>query len=431
MKRVIALLICLVIFVTGCAEQMPSPAATPVVDSTGSLDDSGVINNGNSELTESNDPIFIEDNEGSKDLAEPEDENNSDSDGIENINDEEIALKFAGLDDPTLLQYVQDNIYADLSSQFAADDYTIESIATSYVSKEYLEELEYNSRKNIYFGYTLEELDKQFDGQRYVFTLGDDGTTVVKAFEAYDDTYDKVIKNVAIGTGVILVCVTVSVVTGGAGAPTAVSMVFAASAKTGTVMALSSGAISGAAAAITTGFKTRDFDESLKAAAMAGSESFKWGAISGAILGGATKAAELYKSASTIPTPRESELKVLERTKNASEQVSFIDGKEVPLNTPGATRPDVVVRNADGTVKAIEVKNYNLQSPNCRNELYKELERQVTSRATNLPKGSTQEIVLDVRGRGFSDELIDAVSTHIKERCATVYKDIPIQILRY
>ena len=77
-----------------------------------------------------------------------------------------------------LLQYVQDNIYADLSSRFATDDYVIESIISSYVSKEYLEELEYNSRKNIYFGYTLEELDKQFDGQRYVFTLGDDGTTV-------------------------------------------------------------------------------------------------------------------------------------------------------------------------------------------------------------------------------------------------------------
>ena len=38
------------------------------------------------------------------------------------------------------------------------------------------------------------------------------------------------------GSGVILVCVTVSVVTGGAGAP-AVSMIFAASAKSGAIFA--------------------------------------------------------------------------------------------------------------------------------------------------------------------------------------------------
>ena len=52
-----------------------------------------------------------------------------------------------------------------------------------------------------------------------MFTLGDDGDTIVTAFEAYDDTYEKVIKNVAIGTGVILICVTVSIVSEGFGVP--------------------------------------------------------------------------------------------------------------------------------------------------------------------------------------------------------------------
>ena len=160
------------------------------------------------------------------------------------------------------------------------------------MSSDVLEEVAYNSQENIYFGYTLSELDSYFQGTRYVFTLGDDGQTVVTEFQKYDDTYDQILKNVAIGTGVILVCVTVSIVTYGAGAP-AVSMIFAASAKTGTIMALSSGVFSGVSAGVVKGIETGDLNESMKAAALAGSEGFKWGAISGTIAGGAGEAIAL------------------------------------------------------------------------------------------------------------------------------------------
>ena len=91
----------------------------------------------------------------------------------------------------------------------------------------------------------------------------------------------------------------------------------------------------------------------------------------------------------------------------------------------------MVVKNANGTVKAIEVKNYNLSQSTNRNHLLNELERQITSRASNLPAGSTQEIVLDVRGRGYSDELIEATITAIKNRLSSVYPDIPVTALRY
>ena len=101
------------------------------------------------------------------------------------------------------------------------------------------------------------------------------------------------------------------------------------------------------------------------------------------------------------------------------------------MSTQGATRPDVVVKNADGTVHAIEVKNYNLAKASNRGELYKELERQVTSRVKNLPKGSTQEIILDVRGRGFSDELVEMVIKNIHLRCDGVYPNIPIKLMTY
>ena len=402
MKRVIALFLAVLITLTGCTQQTvqnPPPETSTPTESQNSSEPTS-----ESEQTPAQDiSVFAED----------------------------VEPNFATLSDPALLRYVEDNIYSDLVARFDSEDYIVESVNAVYVSEEYLEEVAYNSKSNVYFGYTLEELDAQFGGTRYIFSLGENGETVVEEFAEYDDTYDRVIKNVAIGTGVILVCVTVSVVSGGVGAPAAVSMIFASAAKTGTVYALSSGTISAVAAGTITGIQTGDFEEAKKAAALAGSEGFKWGAITGVITGGATKAVELYRSANTIPTPRDSELTVLDRTKNSAEQVSFLDGQEVPMNTPGATRPDVVVKNANGTVKAIEVKNYNLAHSSNRNTLLNELERQVTSRASNLPAGSTQEIVLDVRGRGFSDELIDSTITAIHNRLANVYPDIPITILRY
>ena len=349
---------------------------------------------------------------------------NSELDGSEKI-------EFTGLSDPKLLQYVEDNIYAELVSHFDSEDYIIESITTAYLSNEYLEEVAYNSQANIFFGYSLEELNAQFNGNPYVFTLGENGETIVEKFADYDDTYERAIKNVAIGTGIILVCVVVSIVSGGTGAPAAVSMIFTSAAKTGTIYALSSGTISAIAAGTITSVQTGDFEEAKKAAALAGSESFKWGAIFGVVTGGAKETVKILHSANTRVTPRQSELTVLERTPNAEEQISFLNGKEVPMNTPGATRPDVVVRNANGTVQAIEVKNYNLAQNASRKTLMNELERQVTSRASNLPVGSTQKIVLDVRGRGFSNGLIDSTINEIRYRLASIYPDIPIDILRY
>lgn len=205
---------------------------------------------------------------------------------------EEGMPEFTGLDDSALLTYMEDSIYTNLVTELDNKMYFVENVSAVYISKEYLEEVAYNSQENIYFGYTLSELDAYFQGTRYVFTLGDDGQTIVTEFQEYDDTYEQILKNVAIGTGVILICVTVSVVSGGLGAP-AVSMIFAASAKTGTIMGLSSGLFSGVSAGVATGMETGDFDEAMKAAALAGSEGFKWGAITGSVAGGVGEAIAL------------------------------------------------------------------------------------------------------------------------------------------
>lgn len=194
-------------------------------------------------------------------------------------------VTFTGLDDANLITYVENSVYSDLISELDSDEYFVEKVDAVYLSQEYLNELAYNTQSNMFFGYTLEELEEEFQGKRYVFTLGEDGQTdVVELEEIYDDTYDQVLKNVAIGGGVILVCVTVSVATGGI-AP-AVSMIFAASASTGTIFALESGAISFAAASLARGYQTHDFHEAIKAGTLAASEGFKWGAIIGAVTGG-------------------------------------------------------------------------------------------------------------------------------------------------
>ena len=195
---------------------------------------------------------------------------------------------FSGMNDPNLLRYTEDTIYENLVATLDSDEYFVENVSAVYISQEYIDELAYNSQANIYFGYTLQELAEQFQGKKYIFTLGDDGSTIVTEFEEYDDTYDRALKNVAIGTGVILVCVTVSLVSAGLGAP-AVSMIFSVAAQSGTKMALSGGIMGGVAAGIVTGVQTGDMDEALKAAALAGSEGFKWGAISGALAGGASE----------------------------------------------------------------------------------------------------------------------------------------------
>ena len=198
---------------------------------------------------------------------------------------------FDSLNDEDLLRYVRDDVYSNVVESIP-DGYYVDNVDTAYISQEYLDELEYNSKSNVFFGYSLKDIESVYKDQKYVFTLSDTGETIVQPFDSYDETFEKVAKNVAVGTGVILVCVTVSAATAGTGAP-AISMIFAASAKTGTVMALSGGAIGATATGIVTGIQTGDVERSLKEAAVSGSEGFKMGAITGVVQGGASEAIAL------------------------------------------------------------------------------------------------------------------------------------------
>ena len=264
-------------------------------------------------------------------------------------------VEFSGLDDENLQRYLRDTLYTALVEDLDSDQYYVENVDTKYISKEYLKELAANSKENIYFGYTLSAFEQQFQGTKYVFTVGDDGHTIVHAFEDYDDTYDRVVQNVAIGTGVILVCVTVSAVTGGV-APT-VSMVFAVSAKTAAGAAVSGGAIGGSMAGISTAISTGDVSKAIDAAALGGSEGFKWGAIVGAVTGGAGEFSALrgatrngltINEAATIQKDAKYPLEIIRRFKSMDEYNIY---KDAGLEAKLVNGKSALVRPIDPTIR--------------------------------------------------------------------------------
>ena len=259
MKRVLALLLSLVMLLSGCAQSKPASKAS----SASSGSPAASVTDSVSESYTPRMTVWQDD-----------------------------VPQYTSLNDTDLLAHVEDLVYRDTVASLNSADYLVSDVSAVYVSKEYLEELDYNSQSNIYFGYTLDELDAQFQGKRYVFTLGDNGKTIVQPLETIDDnSTETMLKNVAIGTGVILVCVTVSSVT--ATSVPAVSVILAVSAKTGAIGALSGGAMSGIPAGVIRGIETGNVEEALKTAALKGSEGFKWGAISGALVGGAKEAAAI------------------------------------------------------------------------------------------------------------------------------------------
>ena len=221
--------------------------------------------------------------------------------------------------DAALLPYLENSLYEQLVSDLDSSDYFVENVQAVYISQEYLDELAFNSQENVYFGYTLSELNAQFQGEKYIFTLGENNETVAVPWTDYDDAYDRVIRNVAIGTGVILVCVTVSVVSAGVGAP-AVSMIFAMAAKDSAVRGLLGAAKSGVPAFIATAVRTGDLQQAAREAALTGSEDFKWGARGGRAEG------------------RDAEWLVHERSGADSARIGLSAGRHQGLPDDGAVR---------------------------------------------------------------------------------------------
>ena len=408
MKRIIALILSCAICLTACGSAQSTES---------------VSNNTETESvaeTQDNTSESVEEEVSSTEKSETEEQAIASADPAvyQDIEDQKIADENLDLSDENLQQYLRDRIYTEAIEEFDSDEYCVENVQTIYYSKEYIEQLAYNSQENLYFGFTQAELDSQFQGKKYVFTLDENtGETTVVEVESYEDhSTEEILKNVAIGTGVILVCVTVSVATGGT-AP-AVSMIFALGAKTGTAMALSGGAIGGLSAGLVKGYQTGSFSDAMNAAALGASDGFKWGALVGARSGGARGAWGLQKATATGLTmnevaaiQRESKypLDLISQFKSKAEyeiyrdaglRTQMVNGKlalvrDIDLNykssLPDGTEVTNLQRMQQGyapldpaTGKAYQLHHIN-QDPNGTLAILKEAEHQGNSSILNNP----------------------------------------------
>ena len=77
------------------------------------------------------------------------------------------------------------------------------------------------------------------------------------------------------------------------------------------------------------------------------------------------------------------------------------------------------------------MKNYDLV--NNSYQLVNEISREVSNRVVHMPAGSTQRIVLDVAGRGYSSEIVDGVIEQIVDACTDIYPygPIPVDVLSW
>ena len=277
---------------------------------------------------------------------------------IENVVNEEVvsinSLEFTGLNDENLLTYVEDLVYMDTIQELNSEEYVVEEVRANYISKEYIDELEYNSNPNIYFGYTLEELDDYFQGSRYIFTLDENGKTTVKELEELVNNDSLTIaKNIAMGGGVILVTVTVSAVAPVVGAPAAITSIFTVSASAAKTFAIGSSVFGGVTAGIVEGYKTGDVKKAFDTALVSASEGFKWGAISGAITGAGAEAFILKtgtKSGLTMSEvalmQRESlyPMEIIERLSNTEQYILF---KSIGLKSSLINNKTALIREID------------------------------------------------------------------------------------
>ena len=268
----------------------------------------------------------------------------------------EYPDEYASLDDPELVESLEEGVYESLVSELSSDEYLIEEVEAAYVSQEYIEELSYNSLDNVFFGYSLEDVIDHFGDTPYVFTA-QDGQTVVKEFVSYDDTWDEVARNVAMGTGVIVVLAPVTVVAPTVGVPQAITAIFTYATKGAIVGAAIEAPVSGAIAGIMTALETGDADEAIRSTALAASEGYKTGAIIGAatgalaeasILRSATKSGLTVSEAATVQAESRYPLEVIRDMRNIDEYAVYKNAglKPCTVKTPQGTRT-VLARNLD------------------------------------------------------------------------------------
>jgi len=93
-------------------------------------------------------------------------------------------------------------------------------------------------------------------------------------------------------------------------------------------------------------------------------------------------------------------------------QQSYKQGRPARYGADGSVRPDL---SHPTLPMHFDVKNYDLTSSGNRYNLYRELARQAESRAGNLPSGSVQGVVLDIRGQSIDPAVLQRIPANIEQ----------------
>ncbi|WP_240310309.1 DUF4280 domain-containing protein [Listeria goaensis] len=111
------------------------------------------------------------------------------------------------------------------------------------------------------------------------------------------------------------------------------------------------------------------------------------------------------------PSWRQSEIDAELDYKGYDSQKSFLNGEEVPYGTKGSSRPELYKQG-----HSIEVKNYNVQTSSGQNNLINNVSKQIKERLTNLPTGTNQTILIDVRGQNVTNDALKYIRSKILEK---------------
>lgn len=112
------------------------------------------------------------------------------------------------------------------------------------------------------------------------------------------------------------------------------------------------------------------------------------------------------------PTPREAELHV-EELYGFDAQRSFREGERIRYGAEGSVRPDL--SHPDLSINLhLDVKNYDLSAPGNRANLYNTIAEQARNRRLNLPAGSHQGILIDIRGQIIPSDVLERIPLNIE-----------------
>ena len=126
---------------------------------------------------------------------------------------------------------------------------------------------------------------------------------------------------------------------------------------------------------------------------------------------------EEEKKESTRRTWQQSEKEVEKENPDYNPQQSFLNGKKVNYGTSGSSRPDFYKEGF-----SLEVKNYKIMSQNGKNSLINTIVRQAQKRMTDLPLGTIQTVIIDIKGQEVSDDVLKEIVNAVLEKVDVIIK---------